>query len=812
MNNNERDAKMNRNNSSKENTKNGGYRKNTGPAGAFKRNKENMESSVRSHNGMLEVRRDNIEKISDNVEFIESERKSNKTNEGNKNSSRSSSENSTRRNDSNSGYRNDSNRSNINESENQSQTERRTFKEDKPAFNRPRRQFSDDSRKNNSQNAPSRNENYAPSRNENYRNAEQAYNVDNFDNQPQRSLRDEARESKVNQPDFDEKRQNHARSGSRFSNYSRNRSNDRGNGFSKRPNSQMEVEVVQNDGFEGGMVQENSNGILRMVALSGTEEIGMNMTLYSYEYKNGKKFTILVDCGVSFESLPGSNVVMPNLAILKDKGIRIDAIVLTHGHEDHIGAIPYLYDYVRVPMYATPFTCGLINRKMDYIKKKDYQLELVKCGETRNIGPFKIKWIAATHSIPDNAMLAIEVEGVRVLHTGDWKLDPEPVVGANLDYQSLIEFGKKGVHALISDSTNIHEAETANSEGDVAVSLKNLVKNTTSGRFILTCFSSNIARVKSCLEAARAANKKVLILGNSLKRSTEVAQELGFIDDEVIIDEEQANEMRPNELLIVCTGSQGEENSALWKMANKLRTAGSVIEKGDTVVFSARVIDGKQHSVRTIINQLVERGVRLMHPWNSKASCIHASGHPAKPDIAQLMEWIKPNYVVPVHSEAEHRISHIAFAKSKGYKTFNLKNGMVISIGDEVTKVGNITCERLAYDGNRLISYTSEVFKQRKTLNENGVLMISVGVKNKKLSSMVTSCGVYDKDADINHKKALALSKLLKFDIDRILGGFSSSDMYAQENMIRKKVTEVARNAVWLQIKKNPIISCHVVG
>jgi len=575
---------------------------------------------------------------------------------------------------------------------------------------------------------------------------------------------------------------------------------------------QNSVKEIDLDFGNKTIVSESKNGVLRMVAISGTEEIGMNMMLYSYEYKNGKKYTILVDCGISFADLPGANVIMPNLYLLKQNGVKIDAVLLTHGHEDHIGAIPYVYDCLKVPMYATPFTHGLIDRKMKFIKKKDYLLEMVKCGETRNFGPFKVKWIATAHSIPDSAMLAIEVEGIRVVHTGDWKVDPNPVVGSVIDHQSLIEFGKKGVHALVADSTNIHETETSNSEGDVARSLKELVKNTKTGRFILTCFSSNIARVHSCIEAAKEAGRKVLVLGSSLKRSIEVATELGYVNDDWFVDEDEASQMSPSDLMIISTGSQGEENSALWKMANKMRTAGSVIEKGDTIVFSARVIDGRQHNVRAIINQLVERGVRVLHPWNSKSSCIHASGHPAQPDIAHLFDWVRPKCVIPVHSEAEHRISHIAFAKSKGYKTFNLKNGVVISIGDEIQKLGILHCQRMAYDGNRLIGYESEVFKQRRTLNDNGVIVVSVGMKGRKPSCVVTSYGVYDKDADINHKKALTYSKQLKIDIERVLAGFASSDLTSQENIIRKKVNEVIRNAVWLQIKKNPIISCHIVS
>lgn len=555
-------------------------------------------------------------------------------------------------------------------------------------------------------------------------------------------------------------------------------------------------------------------GRLKMVAVSGAEEIGMNMALYSYDSADGSKFTILVDCGISFDSsYGGAQVVMPDLVSLIEQGLKVDAIILTHGHEDHIGALPYLYETLDVPMYATPFTCGLIERKFGYIKLKDYALEKVNCGETRQIGPFSIKWIATTHSIPDSAMLAIEAGDIRVLHTGDWKLDPDPIVGPVTDHESLIAFGKKGIHALIGDSTNIHEEETANSEGEVAESLKKLIAGIKTGRVVLTCFASNVARVKSTIEAAKLAGRKVLILGTSLKKSIEVSVELGYLNDDGLIEEDEAKDLSPDQLMIICTGSQGEENSALWKISNKLRTAGSALEKGDTIIFSARVIDGRQHDVRRIINQLVERGVRVMHPWNSKDSCIHASGHPARPDIAQLWKWTKPNCVIPVHAEAEHRISHIAFAKEKGYRTHNLRNGHIIEITpDEIIKLDVLHHDKLLYDGNRLIPDHSEVFKQRKEMYNNGVVTVSCYYKNKKQVSIVTSYGLYDNNVDRHLKSVQSLSRLLKYDIERVIKKYSMQDFAQQENAIRKEVVNVAKTVVNRQIRKNPVIVCHILG
>lgn len=561
-------------------------------------------------------------------------------------------------------------------------------------------------------------------------------------------------------------------------------------------------------------VDGQKKGCLKMVPLAGAEEIGMNMTVYFYE-KDGDRFAILVDCGVTFEDLPGASVSMPDLSVLEGAGIKIRAVIITHGHEDHIGAIPYLFDHLQVPIYATPFTASLIKKKLDYIRKKNYKIEIVNSGEFREVGPFKIQWINATHSIPDNTMLAIEVGDIRVLHTGDWKDDPTPLVGASTDFASIKKFASKGVHALVSDSTNIHQDNPAVSEVTVANSLKKLVLGCKKGKFVLTCFASNVSRIQGCFEAAREAGRKILILGTSLKKSVEIATDLKYIKNELLVSEEEANTMAPESLMILCTGSQAEENSALWKIANEMRSAGSSLEKNDTLVFSARVIDGRQRAVRKVINQLVEKGVRIIHPWNSE-SCIHASGHPSKPDVAKLLDTVKPFCVIPVHCEAEHRVSHIAFARSKGYTAFNLRNGVIINISkDGVSKVGAIETKKLVLDGARLVDESSGIFLKRSELNVSGMIAVSVGLKGKALVSMVSNIGVFDDKCDIKNKSTL--NKHLKFELDRLLKTFSSSELmkkhsYKYVNSMRLKIIATLKKYIWSSIKKNPIVNVQILS
>lgn len=586
-------------------------------------------------------------------------------------------------------------------------------------------------------------------------------------------------------------------------------------------NKDIEINIPLATGEESDYAPRgrHKNSKLRMVPLGGTEEIGMNMTLYIYE-DGGKTYCIMVDCGVSFEEHPGSSVVMPDIKSLEIEGIVVNAVILSHGHEDHIGAVPYLFDMLKCPIYGTPFTMALVERKLQEAKKSDYELHAVNCGDSRTVGPFKIHWISVTHSIPDNAMLGIEVDKLKILHTGDWKLDDEPVVGAFTDEAGLKKFASTPVHALVCDSTNIHEEESALSEGDVGRTLMQLMKDTPTGRFVLTCFSSNVARMKSCFDAARVVGRKVVLLGNSLRKMSEVATELGFIDDaDVIISEEEAKKMHPDKLMVICTGSQGEFGSALWKMTYKVQSSGALLDKGDTLVFSARIIDGKQKIVRAIINKLVERGVKVLHPWNSKDSGIHASGHPGQPDIETLWSWIKPKWIVPVHSEAEHRISHIAFAKSRGYNTFNVRNGTAIEIRqDGITSAGKFESGKLVFDGNRLIPDNHKIFSERDDLKINGFIMVSIAYQNKKIRCLISSWGVNDErveeyDANsVDNKKKNNLNKAVRSAIENALNNFSAADFSTHEAQIRKKVVEVTKNVMERTIKKNPTIGVHIIG
>jgi ribonuclease J len=605
------------------------------------------------------------------------------------------------------------------------------------------------------------------------------------------------------------------------------------------------VDTIKNQKKSHAISEKLNASNIMMCAVSGSEEIGMNMTVYSYE-SNKKTFTVLVDCGTNFMEVIGATVVMPDLPALIDKGLKIDAILITHGHNDHIGAIQYLHKYIpEIPIYAPPFACKLIEKQFKEMTARGYktplQLHYVELGSTLQFGPFSVKWVATTHSIPDSAMLAIEATGwpeenikqedrVRVLHTGDWKIDPDPIIGKHFDAEGLAEFGKRGVHALVGDSTNIHQKNRARSEGEVAASLCELITKTKTGKFVLTCFSSNVARIKSCIAAARVAERKVLLLGTSIKKSIEAAQELGYIDDKdlaTFVNEESIDTLDANQLLIICTGSQGEENSALWKMANRMRTIPCSLDKGDTVVFSARVIDNRQTAVRNVINSFVGHGVRVLHPWNSQDSVIHASGHPAQEDIKELLGLIKPRCVIPVHGELEHKAAHINFVtkldiegKKDRIEGVNVSNGEMIAITQTsiVRLDKHLKCNRLIYDGARLISDKSQIFTQRKDISENGIIVLSIAYRGTRSHTMMSTFGLFDRvminpsqEEESQSKPQRDLSKELKSEITKWIKKYTQQDFTQQGSAAKRELVNFTKKWVNTNIGKNPYIACHVL-
>lgn len=462
--------------------------------------------------------------------------------------------------------------------------------------------------------------------------------------------------------------------------------------------------------------------------LGGTGEFGLNMNLY---YSNGK--WIIVDMGVSFDgspSLNGINVFMPKIDFLKTiRSEDILGIFITHGHEDHLGAVQYLWEYVKRPVYATPFTASLLRKKLKDMKK-GYAAELieVKSGEKVDLGEFSVEYVNVTHSIPDNAMLIIKTRYGHILHTGDWRFDEKPVIGENSDLERLKSLGKENVLAVIGDSTNAMTEGKFATETDVKGNLYSEIAKRKTGRVVVVCFSTNLSRVDSCARIGQMVGRRVIIVGRSMHRIKEVALENGYLKDvPEFMSEEAARDFDRNKLLIVCTGSQGEPNSGLRRLAENSHPKIS-LEAGDTVIISARMITGREKDINDMMNKLKRRGIEPIP--SSKDIDIHVSGHPAQHDLKTLYDMVKPKIVIPVHGEIRNLMAHRDFAKSIGFASDFIENGDFIYLGPgEYSKEAKVEFGQLGLDGKILIPRDGKVMLERSWF-VNGCILISINIEN----------------------------------------------------------------------------------
>ena len=396
---------------------------------------------------------------------------------------------------------------------------------------------------------------------------------------------------------------------------------------------------------------------LWFVPLGGSGEIGMNLNLYGCDDQ-----WIMVDLGVTFgdESIPGVDVVMPDPDFIAERKDKLLAIVLTHAHEDHLGAVAYLWDRLECPVYATPFTAEFLRRKLPETGiDKLVELIEVPLGGKLNIGPFDLEYITLTHSIPEPNALAIRTPHGTVMHTGDWKFDPDPLIGEVTDFTALEALGDEGVLAMVGDSTNVFSEGEAGSEADVREALTEVIGKCT-GRVAVGCFASNLARVESIARAAEANGRHVSLAGASLWRVTATARQTGYLVDDIIFYEaEDAAHLPGDKVLYICTGSQGEPRAALNRIAfGSHRDVG--LEEGDTVIFSSRIIPGNEKAILKLQNQLARMGVEII---TARDAPIHVSGHPARDEMRKMYQMIRPHTAIPVHGEHLHMRAHAALAK-----------------------------------------------------------------------------------------------------------------------------------------------------
>ena len=466
--------------------------------------------------------------------------------------------------------------------------------------------------------------------------------------------------------------------------------------------------------------------------LGGSGEIGMNMNLFAYGKPENQKW-IIVDIGVTFadDSIPGIDLIYPDPGFIIDKKDDLLGIVLTHAHEDHIGAIAHIWPKLKCKIYATPFTSVLINEK--FKEKKiditDY-LKIVELNSTINLDPFKIEFVTLTHSILEPNGLKIETPVGNILHTGDWKCDPDPLIGENINTKRLKEIGKEGVITMICDSTNVFSAGRAGSELDVR---KNMLKvfERLNKRVIITSFASNVARMESAFYCAEKVGRQIALVGRSMHRIYKAAKQCGYLNNVIDpLDARDAKNIARDKIVYLCTGSQGEPMGAMVRISNYTHPD-VFIEKDDAVIFSSKIIPGNEKKLYKLHNQLVKEGIEVI---SEESEYIHVSGHPNREDLKDMYNWIKPKSVIPVHGEHRHMLEHINFAKEMQVPyPIKVENGDIVRIypGKKPEVFDKAPSGRIYVDGSISVEEDSQSIKERKNVSVNGFIEATILITPK---------------------------------------------------------------------------------
>lgn len=466
---------------------------------------------------------------------------------------------------------------------------------------------------------------------------------------------------------------------------------------------------------------------LLFCALGGSGEIGMNVNLYGCEGK-----WLMVDLGMTFgaSEYPGTELVFADLAFIEARRKDLIGVVLTHAHEDHIGAVPYFAQELGVPLYATPFTARLVAAKLDEAKiRREVDLRVIDHLDSFDLGPFSIRYVPLAHSIAEGNALVIDTPYGRIFHTGDWKLDAEPLVGVPATPAELTAIGDEGVLAMVCDSTNVFNPEASGSEGEAARGLHAEVAKHKGKRVVVTTFASNVARLQTLGEVARSSDRELCVAGRSLDRIIATAKASGYLKDfPEIIDVAKAMDLPRGKVMIVATGGQGEARAALARIADKNHPVS--LEAGDVVLFSSRQIPGNEVAIGRIQNQLAERNIAIV---TDRQAMIHVSGHPGRPELETLYGWIRPQILMPVHGEIRHMREQVALGKACGIpqQVFQ-KNGDLVRLAPGTPgKIAEVQNGRLILDGDIISPADGEAIVMRRRLAQNGVVVVALGDKNR---------------------------------------------------------------------------------
>jgi ribonuclease J len=475
---------------------------------------------------------------------------------------------------------------------------------------------------------------------------------------------------------------------------------------------------------------------LLFLALGGSGEIGMNVNLYGCDGR-----WLMVDLGMTFsgDRYPGVDLVFADLDFIEERAERLEAIVLTHAHEDHIGAVPYFAGELGVPIYATPFTADLVRRKLQEAGLLD-EIELHVIGADHgpfDLGPFTVEYLPVAHSIAEGHALTIDTPYGRIFHTGDWKLDEDPIIGEPTSEDDLRQIGDEGVLAMVCDSTNVFNPNPSGSEGAVFKGLLDEVSKHAGKRVLVTTFASNVARMHTLGEVARETGRKVCVAGRSLDRILEVSQNNGYLTDfPDPVDFDTAMRLPRGEVMIIATGGQGEPRAALSRIAEENHPL--ELSSGDVVLFSSRQIPGNEISIGMVQNRLADRGIVMV---TDRQSMIHVSGHPGRPELEAMYEWLKPEILVPVHGEIRHMQEQARVGIAAGIRhAVTQKNGEIVRLAPgKPGKIAEIEAGRLVLDGDILVPADGEAIAMRRRMMREGVVIVSL---NRELSPIVEGVGL----------------------------------------------------------------------
>ena len=537
------------------------------------------------------------------------------------------------------------------------------------------------------------------------------------------------------------------------------------------------------------------------VSLGGITEIGLNCFLYGYKGK-----WLVVDCGIGFagEGLPGVDVLLPNPDFIAQHKKDIVGLVITHGHEDHIGAIPYLWQDLQCPIYATPFTAELIEDKLDEAGLLSrVELNVVAQGSVLDLSPFEVEFISVSHSIPEPNMLAIRTEKGTVVHSGDWKFENASVLGQPIDIKTLKKVGKDGVLALVCDSTNIFTQTETRTEEDVRQALILLFKEMTS-RIFITCFASNVTRMESIALAAKEAGRKVCLMGRSLWRIDDAARASGYLKGTPqFLTEDEAHDIPDDQIVYICTGSQGEPFSALSKLATTKPLSGQIqLTPKDVVIFSSRIIPGNELAIASLQKRLLMTGCRII---TERDALVHVSGHPAQSNMRELYSFLKPKIAIPVHGEPLHILEHKKLAIQWGAGTaMAIEEGDVLELNDgEPEILGEVPVGCLAVDGKQILSLSSDVIRKRRKMVDAGSVVLTVVIdKNGQLlgEPQISSFGLLD-----NPDEKEELFKKIKKTIDD-----SSPAELSDNDRLKENIRLTLRHFITEMYGKKPLLEIHL--